>query len=334
MQIRTFTAATLTEALGMLRAELGPDAYVLATDQPERGPARVVAALPEIPPSGDTTPQPELQRNGAGAAEAPALGTLAALCRRHGISAALSDQLARADLPGRALHTSLPAALGAVFEFAPIQLQRAQRPILLVGPPGAGKTVTAAKLAAAARVVNRSAHLMTTDTWRAAGAEQLQRYAASLRIGCDVATNDTPLRDLVAGRALRDELLIIDTPGIVPFDNEDRTAVIGWAREIDAQIILVLPAGIDAGEAAETASAFAALGAERMIAVRLDAARRLGGILDAAHAAGLPLAGIGISPRVLAGYANLDADLLARCLLSDDRRVVTLLDDGFPAAVP
>ncbi|MBL8697236.1 MAG: hypothetical protein JNK67_02620 [Alphaproteobacteria bacterium] len=336
MQIRTFAAPTLTEALGRLRAELGPDAYVLATDQPERGPARVVAALPELPPSGDTSPPPaELQRNGAPATPAtPAPGSLAALCRRHGIGTALADQLARAELPGRALEITLPAALGAVFEFAPVQLQRAQRPLLLVGPPGGGKTVTAAKVAAAARVVGRNAHLMTTDTWRAAGAEQLQRYAASLRVGCDVATTDAPLRDLVAGRALRDELLIVDTPGLVPSDAEDRGAAIEWARAIDAQVVLVMPAGLDPEESAEMATGFAALGAERLIATRVDATRRLGGVLAAAHATGLPLAGIGLSPRVLAGYASLDPDLLARCLLSDDRRAATLLDDGFPAPVP
>ena len=34
MQLRTFTAPTLTEAMASVRAELGPDAFVLATDQP------------------------------------------------------------------------------------------------------------------------------------------------------------------------------------------------------------------------------------------------------------------------------------------------------------
>jgi hypothetical protein len=47
---------------------------------------------------------------------------------------------------------------------------------------------------------------------------------------------------------------------------------------------LVLPAGLDAEEAAETARAFQLLGCRHLVPTRLDAARRLGGVLAAADA--------------------------------------------------
>lgn len=330
MEIRTFTGATLTEALDSLRAEFGGDAYVLATDQPESGPARVVAA--RAAPAAGGGPRDDARKPEATVAPPPPVeAAIDTLCRRHGVPSKLAEQLARADLPGRPLETTLPDMLGAVFEFAPIRLARAQRPILLVGPPGGGKTVTAAKLAAAARFGDRRAHLVSLDTWRAAGAEQLQRYASSLGVGCDVATKETPLARLAAHRALQDELLIIDTPGVVPFTAEDRDAVVEWVQAADAQVVLVLAAGLDPAEAGDLASAFTALGAERMIVPRIDATRRLGSVLQAAHSTGLAFAGVGLSPRVLGGYASLDRDLLARCLLSDDRSAAALLDDGLPA---
>ena len=50
----------------------------------------------------------------------------------------------------------------------------------------------------------------------------------------------------------------------------------------NARIMAVLPAGIDAWEAAEFAAGYAGFGATGMIATKLDMARRLGGVLSAA----------------------------------------------------
>lgn len=59
-------------------------------------------------------------------------------------------------------------------------------------------------------------------------------------------------------------------------------ALLGLARAAGASILLVLPAGLDPAEAAETARAFLALGARHLLPTRLDAARRLGGVLAGA----------------------------------------------------
>src|SRR5690348_11796626 len=44
-------------------------------------------------------------------------------------------------------HGPLDAALAAALPFSPLPLDGACRPILLAGPPGAGKTLTVARLA-------------------------------------------------------------------------------------------------------------------------------------------------------------------------------------------
>ena len=50
---------------------------------------------------------------------------------------------------------------------------------MLVGPPGAGKTIVAAKLMMRARRAGRPFAAITTDTRRAGGVEQLQAFTES-----------------------------------------------------------------------------------------------------------------------------------------------------------
>src|SRR5262249_13815049 len=57
----------------------------------------------------------------------------------------------------------------------PIESQRAM--IAVTGPSGAGKTTTAAKLAARARMEGRTVTLVACDTFRVGAVEQLAQYA-------------------------------------------------------------------------------------------------------------------------------------------------------------
>lgn len=353
MQLRTFIAPTLAQALTSVRAELGPDAYVLATDEPEAGPARVVAALPDpaapATPIGaepaadpsrddadpsdpeDAPPAAPEERPGRGS-ERPLPKSLAQIFARHGVPHAVADHLLRGSVAGGTLVLRLQAALTAAFEFEPLLAETLVGPVLLAGPAGSGKTVTAAKIGAAVRCAGRVAHFITTDTWRAAGAEQLRRYAEALQLPCNEADSCQALRGMVA-LTETDAVVIIDTPGLDLLDRQDRQALLDWSDAIETAPTLVLPGGMDAEESAEIARAFAGLGGGSMIATRLDSSRRLGNLLAAAHAGTLALAAAGIAPRIAGGLVPLDADMLARCLISDHRTPEALLD-GFGSGSP
>jgi len=335
MQLLTFTAPTLTEAMASVRAELGPDAFVLATDQPDHGPARVVAALAEpaaAPIPEDARKESPERAPARSAAEAlqtstrPAPTSLAQVFARHSVPPQIVDQLLRGSPSGGPLSLRLQAALAAHFDFAPLVAQQIEHPLLLAGPAGAGKTVTVAKLALEARLAGRDVHLITLDTWRAAGAEQLSRYAAKIGIRCDAAYDSDALAEIL-GELATDALAIIDTPALNVFDGKDCAELLAWSEAARAAPILVLPAGLDAGESSEIAYAFATLGAKRLIATRIDCSRRLGNILAAAHAAAYSFAAAGLSAHIANGLVALDADILARCLIQDDRRAEALADD-------
>lgn len=317
MQTRIFTGPDRDAAVARLRAELGEDAIILDVDAPPGGPARVVAAAGTPRPEAPTRAQAGAPRRPADAAPGAEPGhtqaersALATLLARHNVPAGLAARMLRSELAGDRLAASLPAALAANLEFARLPVGAAASRVLVAGPAGAGKTATCAKLAARILLAGGQPCLASTDDWRVGGAEQLRRYAEAMGCAFEEATKPQDLVAL-ASRLPAGTALVVDTPGIDPTDVAEIDALAGWCAALRVAPILVLPAGLDADEAADTALGFAALGATTLVASRVDAARRLGGILSAADAASLALAAAGNSPRIADGLVDLDARALA-----------------------
>ncbi len=313
MRLRSFTASSLPDAMELVRRQLGDDAVILSTqDLGERG-VRVTAGLDDDP--DDDFGQDE------GAALA-AVEELSEVFDYHRVPPGLVDRLltAASGLTAQGPQLMLAGALDSVVQFAPPPLPSGtgdlRAPILLVGPSGAGKTTTAAKLCARARLANRPATLITMDTVSAGAREQAQAFAKALGVPLREAPDAERLGQ-VLGDCPSDHLIVIDTVGVNPYDAEDCRPLRLAARVARAEPLLVLPAGGDAFESAEVALAFQELGARGLIATRLDAARRIGGLLAAAHATGLPLVGAGLGPSIGSGLANLNPIALARLLMPE-----------------
>jgi flagellar biosynthesis protein FlhF len=281
MRIKVYTATGMPQAMALIRSELGSDAVILNSRRIAGG-VEVTAARdePDLPP-----PLPQC---------APPSCPLLA----HGVPERLAAKLRAGPLP---------FALSIAFRFQPIDAVTIRRPLLFIGPPGAGKTLTVARLATRLVLAKTPPDVITADTRRTGAYEQLAAYTDLLGI---------PLRNLDELRARTPTL--IDAPGLDPFDSADRAELATLIRQTSALPILVLPAGLDPNESLELAEAFATLGAARLIATRLDIARRLGGILAAATR--LPLTEAGISPAAPAGLVPMTPDLLARRLARPPHR--------------
>jgi flagellar biosynthesis protein FlhF len=113
---------------------------------------------------------------------------------------------------------------------------------------------------------------------------------------------------------------LIDTAGCDPFNEAQARHLRQLAAQAGPDMALVLPAGLDAAEAADLARAFAALGAQHLLPTRLDAARRLGGVLMAAKAGPLALTEAGIGSEVADGLETLTPEGLASRLLAAAER--------------
>ena len=161
--------------------------------------------------------------------------------------------------------------------------------IALVGPTGAGKTTTIAKL-----VANQIAFagwrtgLLSLDTYRVAGLEQLATYAELTRCPLEVAYDADDARDALA-RLDDCDVVLVDTPGRSPrADARDQE----WQLALDAlapdEVHLVLPAGLRLDVALATRDAHAALAPTHALFTRLDEVPRDAGIADLAEAIALP----------------------------------------------
>lgn len=296
MRLRVFQARTAALALEQVREALGESAVVLGTRR-VGGEVEITAARDAETEGAD---EPILIPPGPPPEAPPGLAPALA---RHNLPAGLAAKLALAPL-----ELGLPAAL----PFAPLPVER---PILLVGPPGAGKTLTCAKLAAREALAGRAPLVATVDGERAGAVEQLAAFTRLLRLTLAVAHRPEALAKALAGRAPGQPALV-DGFGADPFDEEQARRLLALIQASGAAPVLVLPAGLDAEEAAELARAFHRLGARHMIATRLDIARRLGGVLAAA-AEGLALAEAGVGAQVAEGLVALTPQRLAARLVGE-----------------
>jgi flagellar biosynthesis protein FlhF len=113
-------------------------------------------------------------------------------------------------------------------------------------------------------------------------------------------------------------LVLIDTAGINPLKPDDMTALADLAAAAKAEPVLTLAAGGDVSESGEQGQLFSEIGCQRMIATRIDAARRYGALLACAEGGKLGFAEFGISPEIGNGLMFFGADALARLLMPQE----------------
>lgn len=155
--------------------------------------------------------------------------------------------------------------------------------IALVGPTGAGKTTTLAKLAArfAARHRARDVAMVTTDVERAGAREQLQAHGRQLGITvCEASGPEGLPRAL---EQLADyPLVLVDTAGYAVRD----LALLGQITWLKAQqrlrSLLVLPANANPHDLGEVVRRYRLAAPEGVVLTKLDETGRLGAVLSVA----------------------------------------------------
>lgn len=315
----------MTEAMRQVKDTLGDDAIIVSTREEKSGWVRITAAVEQhIPgPAEKLRPPPITAKKSAqksakeppGFDEETIVEMISTVLLRHRVPGATGEKIlsAASVLLGRDPRATLAKALAQTFAFMEPE-KKAKKPLLLVGPPGAGKTLMTAKMAARAVMQNQKPAIITTDIARAGGVEQLSAFLDIMELPLHQADDAKSLKAALAkiGKA---SPVIIDTGGLNPFDPQEMKMLAKLMRVADMDSALVLPAGFDAEESAEIAMTFEVLGVQRIIPTRLDFARRIGGILSAADKGRLAFGDASHTPQVADGLLTLTPEKLAALLM-------------------
>ena len=287
MRVKLYRAMAMPDAMEQVRHDLGEDALILSTRRTAGG-IEVTAAI-------------EVEREPA---PPPIESHRLAALEYHRLPPAIIRKLEAGPLP---------FALSAAFRFGHLDLTAGSNALLLIGPPGGGKTLTVARLAARLVVHGIRPLVITADDRRAGAVEQLAAFTRVLGLRLIATSDPVALKRTVANRH-DDAPVLIDAPGLDAFDAKDEAELRMLAEVTNAAVALVLPAATDAAEAADLAAAHAAAGATLLVATRLDLAHHIGGVFAAA-AVGLTFAEAGIGPGVADGLVPMTPSFLAQRLL-------------------
>lgn len=340
MKLRTFTAPDVPTAMKMVREAMGDDAIILSSHPDKiKRTVTITAALeakeeplPMRPPPPSASSLRSAAAKPSPAASEDWLDDLSYLLRFHSVPEALAGRLiyrarnleldkifalqrfspneSRSPVEQKAL----ARLLSEVFRFDPLPVHETALRLMVVGPPGAGKTLAVAKLATQMAMKGGKLTVITTDTRRAGGIEQLSAFTDILRVPLAVAESPAELasilRELSPGaRAL------IDTAGCNPYAREDLNELTAFICVDGFEPVLALPAGMDGLEAVDAVRSFAFPAIRRMLITRADAARRFGSLLASADAGKLSLSNISDSPRVAEELTPAEPARLAQRML-------------------
>jgi len=312
MRLKSFIAPSMAEAMQLVRRELGDDAIIVSTQRAAGGkgvritaalePTDVDDAIDQILAETDHTPAAEVVREAL---------------TDHGVPPRLVERLVNIVRNSGIADPNLAcaAALESGFAFAPLPDQVAPRPFMVVGPPGSGKSMVVAKLAARSALKNRRVGVITCDNLRAGATEQLSAFTRILELELMTARGPQSLRRATETAASRHDIVFVDSPGLNPFKTSDMEYLAALIEAANVEPILVLAAGGDAQEAAEIGEVFGAAGATRLIATRLDTTRRLGSIMAAADAGPLMFCDVSATPHVVNGVTPISAGTMAYMIL-------------------
>jgi flagellar biosynthesis protein FlhF len=348
-----FRALTVDDAAAAARAAHGDDVEIVATrmvaaaglrgllglrevevtvepidDRPRRSSVRRPAPAPaDAAPSLGAAPAPPTAaildrlraaaRRGA-AADAGRPDPLVAQLLSTGLDRTLAERVARGVPRGprrvaaasaieRALATELGGLVSGDEPYAPVEL--------FVGPPGAGKTTTIAKIAARERAQRgRRLSLLAADGFRVGAVEQLRLYADL--IGSPFAVARTPAeieRSLVATRSP----ILVDTAGRSIGDARALEVAERLSSLPGVRTHVVLPAGSSVRQAARLLDAYGTR-ARRVVLTRLDEGDSVAPLLKLLAERDLTVSYLGTGQRVPDDLERASAAALARHILGPE----------------
>ncbi|MBN1129530.1 MAG: 50S ribosome-binding GTPase, partial [Chitinispirillaceae bacterium] len=209
------------------------------------------------------------------------------------IAAHLIENLAcdTADFSTARAEEKITALLKSHFPSAgPIQCKKnGPKVVAFVGPTGAGKTTTIAKLVAHCRLgKKRNVSIITADTYRIAAIEQIKAFADIVNV--PLRTLFSPQEATAALAAcVNDDLVFVDTAGR---GHRDGAHLQELKETLDAlrpdEIHCVVSATTKDSDLLSTLARYRAIGADRVLFTKLDETAHVGNVFNTISETSMP----------------------------------------------
>lgn len=319
MRLKTYHGATIRDVMKAVRTELGHEALIVSTLETDNG-VRITAALEKQEGSALKTSDPKNSLQDS-------VEEFVLALKAHGLPEEMIKELLDNNQWQDLFQSD--SVWDVFFSYSPLMFdsfsQDSFEPIMLVGSPGAGKSVTIAKLATQALLSGRFVHVMTSDSKKAGAVSQLKTYMEALGLKLTVAlTTDDMKRGIQA--TPEKSIILIDTPGINTCDTTEVSRIANTISSTKISPIWVCPAGEHPDECLDKMTIFQSLGCKRMLISKLDMVRRAAGALSCALDKGISLVGFSNSPLI--------ADEIIFANSHSFREILTNKDDYYGQDLP
>lgn len=320
MHLKRFRATNVRDALRAVRQELGPKALVLSTTMVQVRGWRGLMGAREVEITAAAEREESVERPEPSENRQPAAANgIAAQLLATGLDRRIAEEIA-ASIPEQKRRSTTPARLRDALahrlsELAAVDNAYAEAEVF-IGPPGAGKTTSIAKIAAQERARNgQRLGLLAADGFRIGAVEQLQAYAEILDAPFRVARTADDLYDVLSSRQRTP--LLVDTAGRSPSDpaSQDLFDVVGRAKNIRTH--LVMPASTSAASARRILERYADARPTRLLLTKLDEAESLSPLVSVLHEWQLPISYIGTGQRVPEDLSRATPAFLAASVLGE-----------------
>lgn len=315
MRIKKFVDDDMIRLMRRVKEELGNSAIIVSTSQTADGRSELVAAVETDDVEFSENSQMQVyassysdtvirERLDFHETQPLVQAKLLALCRQKAIDENLQDDTKVLTLVLKDL-------------FATYDILDKTNPVkIFVGLQGSGKTTALVKTAALARFRGISTSIISADTVRAGANAQLRAFAEVLEVNFKPLSNIAELTQVLAQTRTQSDLVLIDTPGLNPFVEDEKQRLQELITLTEGETILTFDAGYNAYDAGETGALFAQVGAKCLLPTKLDLCRRMGGLLSAAAEGGYRLGWASVSANIANGLTSLDIPALSGALLA------------------